>query len=199
VANLALFDFDGTITTADTFTAFVRQAVTPRRMALGKIALSPLIAAYKVGVLPATILRESIVTFGFRGTRADEVRRLGSLHAQQYLPSVVRPDALERIAWHKAQGDVVVVVSASLDVYLGEWCTQHGLELICTELEVRDGVVTGRYRNGDCTGHEKARRVRERYDVGAFPVVYAYGDTPEDDQLLALATKRFYRWRDVSA
>src|SRR6185503_13334388 len=42
--NLALFDFDGTITHRDTFTPFLRFAVRPERMALARIFLSPLIA-----------------------------------------------------------------------------------------------------------------------------------------------------------
>ena len=29
---------------------------------------------------------------------------------------------MERIEWHKSNGDEIVVVSASLDVYLGPWC-----------------------------------------------------------------------------
>jgi phosphoserine phosphatase len=92
----------------------------------------------------------------------------------------------------------VVVVSASLDVYLSEWCKEVGVELICTELEARGGILTGRYRHGDCTGKEKARRVRERYDVRAYEVVYAYGDTKEDEAMLALAQRRFFRWREQS-
>ena len=44
--NLALFDFDGTITTSDTFSPFVRYAVTPGRMLAGALLLGPLAPAY---------------------------------------------------------------------------------------------------------------------------------------------------------
>jgi phosphatidylglycerophosphatase C len=197
VTNLALFDFDGTITSRDTFTPFVFHAVAPARLATGKLVLSPLIAAYKLGFLSASRMRRSIVHFGFRGRRETEVRQAGLEYARNQLASVLRATALERIRWHQAQGDLVVVVSASLDVYLAEWCRQLGVDLICSELEAADGVLTGRYRSGDCTGPEKARRVRERYDLRRFDVVYAYGDTPEDDAMLRLANKRVYRWREL--
>ena len=36
--------------------------------------------------------------------------------------------------------------------------------------------------------------MRERYDLARYPVVYAYGDTPEDDELLSLANERYYNW-----
>ena len=68
-----------------------------------------------------------------------------------------------------------------------------------TELESRRGVLTGRYLGGDCTGAEKARRVRARYDLGRYPIIYAYGDTHEDRELLDLASKRYFRWREVDA
>lgn len=198
MANLALFDFDGTITSEDSFVPFIVHAVDPFRMALGKVLLSPLVLAYKVGLFPATKLRGRIVAFGLRGRREDEVRRAGQDFSRAFLGTILRPEAMERIRWHKARGDTVVVVSASLDVYLSDWCQAQGLALICTELEARDGVLTGKYLGGDCSGLEKARRVRQKYDVPAFDTIFAYGDTPEDAEMLKLASKRYFQWREVS-
>ena len=93
---------------------------------------------------------------------------------------------------------MVVVVSASLDVYLRPWCAGLGLQLICTELEARSGTLTGRYTGGDCTGSEKARRVLARYDLRQYSTIYAYGDTTEDHELLGLASKRYFRWREMT-
>jgi phosphatidylglycerophosphatase C len=156
--------------------------------------LSPLIAAYRLGFLSASLMRRSIVLWGFRGRGRADIQSVGRHYSRTRLGLVVRGKALERIRWHQAQGDRVVVVSASLDVYLADWCREVGVELLCTELEERQGVLTGRYRGGDCSGSEKARRVRERYDLESFGVVYAYGDTAEDEGMLALASERFYRW-----
>jgi HAD superfamily phosphoserine phosphatase-like hydrolase len=100
---------------------------------------------------------------------------------------------MERIAAHRANGDVVVVVSGAYDVYLKHWCTTHGLDLIASTLEVRDGRLTGRYLGAQNVLAEKARRVRERYDLATYREIHAHGDTPEDEGLLALAQRRFYR------
>lgn len=195
--NLALFDFDGTITYGDTFSVFVRDTVSPGRLVAGQVLLAPLIAGYKLGVVSGSLLRTSVTGFGFRGLREDDIRQAGVRYAREVLHGVVRPQALERIQWHKAQGDVVVVVSASLDMYLADWCRHHGLELICNELEAHDGVLTGRYRHGDCHSDEKARRILARYNVGNFPTVYAYGDTSEDRAMLELAHRKYFRWQEV--
>ena len=97
---------------------------------------------------------------------------------------------------HRDQGDTVAVVSGAFDLYLSHWCAQHGLDLLCSSLESRDGVMTGRYAGTQCAGAEKARRVRERYDLSRFGTVCAYGDTREDFELLALAQRRWYRGQE---
>jgi phosphatidylglycerophosphatase C len=196
--NLALFDFDGTITFGDTFTPFIYYAVDPRRLAVGRLVLSPLMVGYKLGIVSSSAARAGVAGFGFRGERESAVQEAGLRYAREVLPDAIRPQALKRIEWHKAQRDVVVVVSASLDVYLAEWCKPLDLDLICTELEACAGTLTGRYRQGDCTGEEKARRIRDRYCLGDFPVIYGYGDTTEDREMLGLAHRKYFRWRPMA-
>ena len=198
MANLALFDFDGTITNREVFPDFMRFAVAPRRLAVGKIVLAPWVAGYRLGVVPGNVVRSRIVQFGFRGVAETSVREAGVVFARTVLPGVVRPVAAERIRWHRAWGDHVVVVSGSLDFYLSPWCQAQGLELICSRLETDGGRLTGRYLGEQCVGDEKARQVRARRDLAAFETVYAYGDTHEDLQMLALAEKKYFRWREMS-
>lgn len=73
------------------------------------------------------------------------------------------------------------------------------MELICSSLQQENGVLTGRYEGRQCVLAEKARRVRERYDLQSFDEIYAYGDTPEDRDLLGLATRKYYRWQEVDS
>ena len=194
--NLALFDFDGTIPFKDTFTPFVYFATSQTRIALGTVLLGPMILGYKLGLVGAPRMRAAIARIAFQGRRESEVQALGARYSA-LLSAGVRSEALERIRWHQGKGDQVVVVSASLGAYLSGWCEGHSVELICTELESKDGVLSGRYAGGDCTGREKARRVQARYDAKRYPNIYAYGDTKKDCELLSLATKAFFRWQEV--
>ncbi len=195
--DLALFDFDGTITTGDTFTPFLRFAIPPSRLVVGGLVLSPVLAAHRLGLMSSPRARPIVCRVGFRGLPASAVQTMGRRYAAEVVPAVVRPRAMERIEWHKQRGDTVVVVSAGLDVYLRPWCDVHGVALICTELEERDGRMTGRYRHGDCSGRTKAERVRGTLELADFVTVYAYGDTVEDREMLALADRRYYRWREL--
>ena len=194
--NLALFDFDGTLTDRELFPDFMHFAVTPRRLAIGRVVLAPLVIGYKLGLVSGITTRACIVDFAFRGRKEDELHDAGERFAREVVPASLRPEAMARLQWHREQGDTVVLVSGAFDLYLSHWCAQHGLDLLCSSLEARDGVMTGRYAGTQCAGAEKARRVRERYDLSCFDTVYAYGDTREDRELLALAQRRWYRWQE---
>ena len=56
--NLALFDFDHTLTTNDNFTNFIYYGVPSTRLAIGKVVLAPMLIAYKLRILPGTVLRQ---------------------------------------------------------------------------------------------------------------------------------------------
>ncbi|KGM52342.1 hydrolase [Lysobacter concretionis Ko07 = DSM 16239] len=197
--SLALFDFDGTITTHETMPEFLCRSISRRRLFMGWLLLAPLMLGYKWQLIAGTLVRRAIVRVGYSGVAASAVVTSGRDFAESYLPNVLRPEAMQRIAWHVVQGHKVVVVSGGLDVYLAPWCEAHGLELLCSSLQRRNGVLTGYYEGQQCVLAEKARRVRERYDLQAFTEVYAYGDTFEDRDLLGIATRKYYQWQEVGA
>ncbi|WP_087021396.1 HAD-IB family hydrolase [Thaumasiovibrio subtropicus] len=193
--NLALFDFDGTITHADCFTRFVFFAATPWRLLLGAPCLILAFLLYKAGVLPASKTRPLVAWVLFWRREAVEVMELGARFANEVLPAVIRDEAKERLDWHRQQGDRIVVVSASLNPYLSVWCHQQSVELLCSELAVNGQRLTGRYVDGDCSLVNKVRRIQQHLDLEDFSTVYAYGDTHEDFPMLALADQGWYQWQ----
>lgn len=193
--NLALFDFDGTITTQEMYVPFVRHAVTPARFAWGRVRLAPHYLAYRMRILSGSSIRSKIVEVGFTGMPEIDARSAGESFARTALPAVLRPVAMERIAWHKERGDRVVVVSGGLETYLEHWCRLHELDLLCSRLAAHDGRLTGRYDGEQCVGAEKVRRIRERYREADYGCIYAYGDTHEDLAMLAIAQHQTYRWQ----
>jgi phosphatidylglycerophosphatase C len=196
--DLALFDFDGTITDRETMPSFMRAAVRPYRKFLGGIFLLPLILGYKAKLVSGTVIRAAISYVGFWRIPTHEVEVRGRQFAENFLPTTLRPEAMARIAWHKSRGDTVVVVSGGLDLYLKHWCKEHEVELLCSALDQRGGRFTGRYRGPQCVRSEKARLVQEHFPLPGFSRVFAYGDTPEDRELLALAHEPYYRWQPAS-
>ena len=196
---LALFDFDGTLTTRDTYRPFLRLAIPARRMLAGGLAVSPVLLGHQLGLVSSAQARPWLTWAGFAGVSAARVRALGQCYAADVLPGVIDASMCSRLEEHQSQGDTVVVVSAGLDCYLRPWCQALGVGLVCSELEDRGGVLTGRYRRGDCSGANKAAFVRSDIELSRFGEIAAYGDTDEDLELLALAHRRVYRGVELGA
>ena len=196
--NIAFFDFDGTITNEDCFTKFIFYATPKHRLITGILLLSPVIFLHKLGLFPAAKIRPILAKFAFWHRSETLVFNIAKQFASEYLPSVLRTNAMARIEWHKARGDKVVVVSASLNPYLSYWCQTHGLDLICSELESKQAVLTGHYVHGDCGGENKVRFINRCFDLTQFDAIFAYGDTEEDHPMLELAHTKYYQWREVA-
>ena len=110
---------------------------------------------------------------------------------------------MARLAEHKQAGHCCVMVSASPDVYLKRVAQQLGFDaLLCTEMAVMDGRLTGDMKTPNCHGGQKVLRLKawmaEQFgadnnaEVGA-ELVYAYGDTSGDKPMLQMAANAFYR------
>jgi HAD superfamily hydrolase (TIGR01490 family) len=190
--ELALFDFDHTVTTCDTYGRFLRRVATPEQHAQAWWKVGPWLLAYRLKLISAQRLRARVTRLTFTGRHLEDITAQAAGYAREVLPEVMRPEMLEQIHWHLKQQHTVVIVSGSLDLYLRPWCEAMGLDLICNRLESGDGRLTGRYAEGDCGPH-KVMHIRRRYDLSRYLRIHAYGDSREDRPMLALAHERWYR------
>ncbi|HAS62498.1 MAG TPA: phosphoserine phosphatase [Vibrio sp.] len=195
--NLALFDFDGTITNQDTYTEFLFFATPKPRLIIGGIITSPVILLYKLGLLPASKTRPILSKVAFWQRSIHQVETQAERFVSDYLPQVMRANALEKIEWHKQRGDEIYVVSASLSPYLDIWCQQQGIKVVCSRLSQRNQHYTGRYLNGDCSLENKVRLLKEQLDISQYKKIYAYGDTYEDLPMLDIANEKYFCWSKI--
>ncbi|MEW6712594.1 MAG: HAD family hydrolase [Candidatus Riflebacteria bacterium] len=191
--KLALFDFDGTITTGDSYTELLKFLCGSVRFYLGVIILSPVLILYVLGFLPNYRAKPVVTRFFLRGIRRKEFEEKARCFCEERLEKMVRPAALEKIKWHQQQGHRVVVVSASFEDYLCLWCQPKGLELIGTRLEWQNDRITGKFATANCYGPEKVRRIRQMIDLAACEEIYAYGDSRGDREMLEIAHHKGYR------
>lgn len=181
---IAAFDFDGTITTKDTFLPFLMRAFgTPRVwLTLASLALPGL----RVWIGKSTRDRFKALLIGklFPGASVQYLEKTGLQHAAQ-IESLCRPAALERIKWHKQQGHRLVMVSASLNFYLEPIVQQLGFEdLLCTEVVSLGGTCTGEMKGENCRAAAKVRRLEALLGSLNQYELYAYGDSDGDAEML---------------
>lgn len=191
--TLALFDFDGTITKDDSLLKFIRFVMGGFRFIFGLVVLSPILVAYKLGLIPNHKAKQKMLSWFFKGMSKDAFFKVANEYALLHIDKIVRPKAMEKIAWHKAQGHQVVVVSASIDCWLKPWCDKNNIDLIATRLEIEDGKLTGKFATKNCYGIEKVNRIKEKYNLEKYSVIYAYGDSSGDKEMLSIANERYYK------
>jgi HAD superfamily hydrolase (TIGR01490 family) len=189
---VAAFDFDGTLSRRDTLVPFLVDVVGRARVARALASDAPRIAAMTVGRADRDAAKARLVERVLAGVAHADVAARGHAYAQRVVEHGLRPQTVARLRWHRSQGHDIVIVSASLDAYLHDIAGLLGVDaLLCTTLEVVDGVVTGALTGGNCRGPEKATRLRNWLD-GDTVTLWAYGDSSGDHELLALADQAVY-------
>ncbi|MFC6166807.1 HAD-IB family phosphatase [Acinetobacter terrestris] len=185
--NLALFDFDGTLCKKDSFTGFIFYALRKRHIVKQGIKILPWIQAYYLNAYPAHAMRSKLFRAMFSNVDALELQQIAQDYAASLMSQLNLP-LLKQLKQHQILGDEVVLVSASVDVYLQHVCNLLNIELICTQTEQVNNIYTGQYATPDCSSEQKKLRILEKYHLDNYVAVYAYGNSLEDEEMLELAT-----------
>jgi phosphatidylglycerophosphatase C len=186
-AVVAAFDFDGTLSTRDNFVPFLcRVAGTPA--VVRALALSGIRVAGRGPSHIRNALKEQVVASLLAGMPAARLDMIGRAFAFDVLRRHLRADTVERVDWHRTQGHRLVIVTASLGVYVRPVAERLRFDgVLATELEVAaDGTLTGRLAGANVRGPEKARRL-DAWLAEDPAYVWAYGDSAGDRDLWARA------------
>jgi len=190
--QLALFDFDGTITKKDSMIHFLIHYKGIFVFLMGLLWLSPTLVLWKLGIIETQRAKEKLYRYFFSGVSEKEIYESGRSFLDK-LENLINPLAYKRILEHKANGDRIVVVTASSEPWVLHWCQRNSLELICTQLVSTNGILTGQIDGKNCNGSEKVIRIKQYLDVKQFSKITAYGDSNGDKPMLELADEKFYK------
>ena len=190
---IVAFDFDGTLTTHDSFTAFLRWKAEPLPYWLGLIALLPHILAYGVNRDRGRLKAAAAARF-LGGMPAERLAADAESFAMEHAQRMLRPDAVQ--AWRnwRAQGALVVIVTASPETIVRPFARALGADLLIgTRLQLdAAGCVTGRFVGPNCRGPEKVVRLKQAFGDDVI-LAAAYGDTSGDREMLRIAEFPGYR------
>jgi phosphatidylglycerophosphatase C len=187
------FDFDGTLTVRDSFTAFLRWRVGPLRYAAGLVRLAPAGLAYlghrDRGRLKAAAVREFLTGLP-RGRLEREARAFAAARA----PRLFRPDALAAWRRWRAEGARLIIVSASPEDVVGPFAEMLDADLLIGTRIAYDAkdLVAGAFLGPNCRGPEKVARLKAAFGA-KVKLKAAYGDTSGDREMLEMAEIRGYR------
>jgi phosphatidylglycerophosphatase C len=188
--RLVVFDLDGTITYRDTLLPYVTGYLARSgRSRLRMVRLLPTLGAFAFGAADHAAVKSAFI----RSTLG------GATHAQlaawtgEFVPWVIRhgsaPGALDMISAHRAAGDLLVLMSASTDLYVPQIAQALGFnEAICTGVAFdASGRLTGALSTANRRGPEKVRCFAALKQQHPHLPTIAYGNAGRDLAHLQLA------------
>ena len=192
--SLALFDFDGTLTTKDTFLDF-------HRFFWGRKCTRAFLSTVVKGGLSLRLnrnfLKEEFLTRLWKGVEREKYLAGALSYAENRVEGLLAPLPMSVFLRHVERGHDVYIVTASLRDWVEPWASKHGVPVLGSELASESGILTGRLKGANCRGAEKARRISERVDLKDYDKIYAYGNSSGDKEMLLLADEKVYNWDHV--
>ncbi len=188
-----VFDFDGTLTTRDTLLLFIRYSKGEWTFWLGMLLFAPLLVLMKLHVLNNGQVKERVFRHFFRGMTEKEFNTWCELFAEDFA-HILRPKGIQTLRQVLDGGHPVYIVSASIDRWVApllEAPKKGGI--IGTEIEVKDGRLTGRFATPNCYGEEKVRRLRTLIPDLSDYYIIAFGDSQGDKALFRIADETHYK------
>lgn len=182
--TIAVFDFDGTITTKDTLLLFIRFARGTKKFLLGMLLYSPLIVMMMLRLYPNWKCKERIFAYFFKGMPYEDFKRLGEDFRNKFYNIIIRPSMKERLQWHLSQGHKVYIISASIEEWVKPFFRTLGdVSVLATKVKPD---LSG-FASNNCYGQEKVNRLLEMEPERNSYTLYAYGDSRGDKEMLAFA------------
>lgn len=184
----AYFDLDGTLVRGYTGGAIFADRLRNRDVPAGEFVRTVVTAldGEVFGGDPTAVAYTSFSAL--RGRDEDWMSDLGERLFLTKIAGSIRAEARELVRAHQRAGHTVAVASAATPYQIGPVARDLGIEhLVCTQLEVEDGMFTGNTIGPMLWGKHKATGARgfaKEHDID-LAASYAYGNGYEDVAFLS--------------
>jgi putative phosphoserine phosphatase/1-acylglycerol-3-phosphate O-acyltransferase len=183
----ALFDLDQTLLAGFSATSFIRERLVTGQMSpqeLGTTFYGAL--SFALGRTGFSALM-SATTAAYRGLAESMLEEVGEEVFVKHLATQIYPESRAIVEAHQEAGHTIAIITSATRYQAEPLARDMGIEhVLCTELEVKDGVFTGEVIRPTCYGEGKAAAARSlaaREDLD-LDESYFYTDSHEDLPLL---------------
>lgn len=157
---IIFFDLDRTIINLNSGSVLVRQAYKRGMLSTGDL----LSAIYQLFLYKFNLRNENLIfsTMGswVKGLSSNSVKNLSKDIINDFLLYAIRPEVYKEIRLHKENNAESALLSSAISAICNPIAEYLGLEnIICTEMEVIKGVLTGLPVGKFCFGKEKRDRL----------------------------------------
>lgn len=194
VDEIAVFDFDGTLSKRDTLFRFLIE-VSDGSFAQIKKNIFPTAKSFVLYLLDTSKesdlknrFKEAILELFLTGKPVEEVEEISRHYAKRISTKKMRMSMVEKLNDHKSKGHTTMIISASPEIYVKYVARLLGVDYVAgTKLEVGpQGVLTGKMLGPNCKGREKCVRFEQQFPLRPAKI-WAYGNSEGDKELLSMA------------
>lgn len=185
--TIAAFDFDGTITTKDTLFDFISFYHGQTKLIKGLVILSPILILYKFGIIRNDKAKTKLFSYFFK----DEYISMFNKKCNEYVNNIDRiknRSTYDKIKKHLEMNHEVIIISASISNWIKPWANKNNIsEVMGTEIQINEDKLTGKFSTKNCYGKEKVNRLLQKYPNRKDYILYAYGDSEGDIEIMKYA------------
>jgi HAD superfamily hydrolase (TIGR01490 family) len=145
-------------------------------------------------LIPNWKAKELMLSYFFKGVSKDSFEN----HCADFelvINCNLKQEAIEAIKTHKNKGHKIIIISASVENWIKPWALNNDVdEVIATRLEFdSNNKFTGKFNGKNCNGNEKVVRYKNIYPNRDNNIIYAYGDSNGDREMLSFADFGYFR------
>ncbi|MGB7095032.1 MAG: HAD-IB family hydrolase [Anaerolineales bacterium] len=197
-SKAAFFDLDGTLTSAHVWQGIMDYfRVHNSRQWTHRIYMTyhfPLYILRKIGVISDQAFRKpwpAHLGWYLRGYTLSEADQIWDWVAETKVRKTWRADTCQILNQHHEKGEMTVLVSGTPVPLLKRLAEDiHADHVVGTELEIKEGIFTGRNSSPACIGDNKVILIRIYMEQKGFKIdygaSYAYADSVSDQYLLTM-------------
>jgi HAD superfamily hydrolase (TIGR01490 family) len=176
---IAFFDLDKTLTGSISGRALARKAFS-RGLLKGSNLVSALYYAlmYRLKLADPVIVTEKMARWVKGVPESVFIKLCGDVYTEDILPAIFR-EAYNEVMMHRRNNALTVILSSSVAPICKAVATHMGIDdILCSELEIKEGLLTGKPEGRLCYGEEKLVRLRDYCEKKNVPLSTAwyYGD-----------------------
>lgn len=187
--TIAFFDLDNTILIGTSGMMYLRYLLkTPEAAFHKKLSAALQAARYRFAMIDYVAVSVKLVD-SVSNSSEEVAREVYQHFFDEVLCQHISPLARQRIAEHQAQGHRVAILSAATQYVVEPVAREVGVQdVLCTRLEVKDGLFTGKVIDPPCYGPGKVHYARQflQQHGAELADAYFYSDSDVDLPLLEL-------------
>jgi HAD superfamily hydrolase (TIGR01490 family) len=180
---VAFFDLDRTIIKTISGRALAQRAFKKGLMDISDIAIALCLGlAYRIGLADPVKIMERMVVW-VKGLPENELTILCSEVLNEVLLPSIHSEVYDELKMHKSGNARTIILSSSLEQICKGVADRLNMDgIICSRLEVRDGLLTGRTEGNLCYGKEKLISLKEYCEKNNNKIEdsWYYGDSISD-------------------